>query len=113
MASLLLLIGFPYLRSVRVCHQLTAVHSFPLFQVSPIVKFDVSGHPEARTHVAKELLKRLDNDMGKYAEMANNAVEPKVRGMLDADLARYARLDKEIPEPDAKIEAEVGGRCWR
>jgi hypothetical protein len=76
-------------------------------KVSNIVPFDVSSHVDAQTHVAKELLARLEKDLKTYAAGANDETQAKLVGLLDADLARITQVEKEDVKGDASIEASI------
>src|SRR5687768_9314753 len=52
-------------------------------KLSADLKFDVSKHHDANSHVAKELLKRLDADMKTYATQANTEAQPRMIGLAE------------------------------
>ena len=51
-----------------------------------VTQLYVSQHQDTKTHVAKEILKRFDDDSKHYASMENSTREAKVKTMLDAEV---------------------------
>lgn len=66
---------------------------------------DVSGHPAARTVVAKEMLARLQGDVQGYAARTNGALLPRMRHLTQADFDRlHAAAVSSPPVVDAFVQ---------
>eukprot|EP01012_Entosiphon_sulcatum_P009332 TRINITY_DN1521_c0_g2_i1.p1 TRINITY_DN1521_c0_g2~~TRINITY_DN1521_c0_g2_i1.p1 ORF type:complete len:4962 (-),score=1074.52 TRINITY_DN1521_c0_g2_i1:73-14958(-) len=59
--------------------------------LSPVndgMAFDVGGHPDAQSTVAKDMQVRLADDAKLFAGRENGAAKPKLSGLLDPDVER-------------------------
>ena len=78
--------------------------------VSSEMPFDLKGHPAARSHIAKAMLARLEDDAAYYAEQANSGKQLKLKGLLESDIASFvenpasAALATSIGKMDTLIE---------
>ena len=62
-----------------------------LSAVSDAMPFDVSGHPQAKSDVAKSMSARLQADMRTFAKQENGGKTAKLVRMLDSDVRRYVQ----------------------
>mmetsp|Transcript_28857 Transcript_28857/g.48961 ORF Transcript_28857/g.48961 Transcript_28857/m.48961 type:complete len:2411 (-) Transcript_28857:179-7411(-) len=64
----------------------------------PVTAHCVAHHPEARSQVARELKRRLEDEMVKFAEGVNSSTKTTLKGLTEADLVEI-------------IVGENGGIC--
>eukprot|EP00466_Bigelowiella_natans_P001199 jgi/Bigna1/76726/fgenesh1_pg.43_\ len=60
-------------------------------KVSGELGFDISDHPEAKSHVAKSMLSRLRTDIKDYATKMNSKKRPQLAHFSRSDIARYIK----------------------
>lgn len=51
--------------------------------------FDVRGHPMAQTIVARDMIKRIREDVGAYAKQQTRSKEARIVQLLDNDITKY------------------------
>lgn len=66
-------------------------------KISGDMKFNVQGHPDSLSHVAQELLTRLNADVKNYQQMVNEGKQPRIVGLLDTDIASIITGDANKP----------------
>ena len=67
--------------------------------LSDELPFDVSEHSGAKSHIAREMIDRLDKDMSAYASICRNTMLPSIRGLAKEKI--HATFDNQASKKEA------------
>ena len=99
--------GFPLfpIHLSSYCSAITR-ESRGLTAIDPVVPFDVSNHPYAKSHVAVQMIERLTEECALFAEQMNSGSIFKMTGLLDHDVQSYVEQPQQprLGEVVSRIE---------